>query len=108
MAKENRKSPRFECKGRASVQVAPGLVPWPARIFNLSADGCFIELERPDLLLQDSIVELTFTVNDLPFRVWGQVKAVQSDSMIGFRFLLLSDRIRRRLGNSLEQLIEDL
>jgi hypothetical protein len=107
MAKENRKSPRFKCNGIASVQVAPGLAPWPARIFNLSADGCSIELERPDLLPQDSIVELTFTIDDLPFRVWGQVKAIQSDTMVGFQFRLLSDRTRRRLENSLDQLIED-
>ncbi len=107
MATENRKNPRFECRGMASVQVAPGLVPCPARIFNLSADGCLIELEQPCLLFQDTIVELTFTLNDLPFRMWGQVKAIRSDTRIGFQFLLLSDRIRTRLLHSLEQLIED-
>jgi len=98
---------RFACKGTAGVRLAPGQVHLPAKIADLSADGCLIELQEPERLPQDAIVELTFRVNDLPFRVWGRVAEIRSDSKIGFHFPLLSQRVRGRLACLLEQLIED-
>jgi|ERR1700677_1223151 hypothetical protein len=107
MPKEKRRTPRFACNGAAGIQLAPGLVYLPAKIANLSADGCLIELQKPQRLSQDTIAELTFTINDQPFRMWGRVRAIRTDTTIGFKFLHLSDRVRRRLSGLLEQLIED-
>jgi PilZ domain len=71
----------------------------------ISADGCLIELLKPQLLSQSTITELIFTVNDLPVRMSAQVRAIRSDTTIGFQFSLLSDGVRRRLACFLEQMI---
>jgi hypothetical protein len=107
MPKEKRRNPRFECKGTASMQDLGIGSPHVGRIANLSVDGCLILLKEPKPLTQDTMVELTFTIDDVPFRVWGQVKAIRSDTAIGFQFPLLSNRVRDRLAALIEQLIED-
>ena len=107
MEKEQRRNPRFECKGTASVHVGDDTPPSAARIVNLSAGGCLIVFKKPQNLSQDTIVELTFTVNDMPFRVWGRVRAIRSETEIGFQFPLLSSRVQKRLEDLIEQLIED-
>lgn len=107
MADERRRKPRFECSGIAGVQLDAGGIPYPARIVNLSAEGCLLVLKEPQRLSQDTIVELTFKVDNLKFRVWGQVRAIRSDRQIGFQFPLLSDRVRGRIEDLIAQLIED-
>ncbi len=107
MTKEQRRNPRFECSGTASVQIVAEDPPCPGKIVNVSAGGCLIVLQRPQSVSQDTMVELTFKVNDLLFRVWGKVRAVRSDTAIGFEFPLLSERVRKRLEDLIEQLIED-
>jgi len=108
MTKEQRRYIRFECKGPASVQIATGASACPATIVNLSAGGCLLVLKEPHCLSQDMIVELTFSINNLLFRAPGHVKAKRSNTVIGFQFPLLSDRLRRQLEALLEQLIGDL
>jgi len=107
MTKEQRRNPRFECSGPANIQVVADEPPCPARIVNVSAGGCLIALQKPQNLAQDTMVELTFSVNDQTFRVWGKVRAVRSDTKIGFEFPLLSERVRKRIEDLIEQLIED-
>lgn len=106
-AKGRRRNPRFACLGVAGVQRKPTEEPIPAKVVNLSAGGCLIVLEEPHALTQDTTVELTFEVNGQPFRVWGKVRAVHSDLDIGLEFPLMSERVRRRLEDLIEQLIED-
>ena len=50
------------------------------------------------------MVELAFNIDHLSFRVRGQVRAVQSDTQIGFEFLDPTKEERRKL----EKVIEDL
>ena len=107
MNMEQRRNPRFECTGAASVKTEPGAPPSSARIANLSLDGCLIVSQNPHGLLQDTIVELTFIINDQPFRVWGRVRAIRSDKAVGFEFPLLSERVRLRIADLIEQLIDD-
>ncbi|MFY9852655.1 MAG: PilZ domain-containing protein [Terracidiphilus sp.] len=107
MAEQRRRNPRFECAGTAGVQLDASGVPCLARIANLSAEGCLIVFNEPHRLSQDTIVELTFRVDDLKFRVWGQVRAIRSDRQIGFQFPLLSARVRGRIEDLIAQLIED-
>jgi c-di-GMP-binding flagellar brake protein YcgR len=104
---EQRRNPRFKCSGPAGVQARRAAAPFPAGIADLSVDGCLIVFEGPQRLSQDKIVELTFTIGDQPFRAWGRVRAVRSDTAVGFQFLLLSQRLRRRLESLVEQLIDD-
>jgi c-di-GMP-binding flagellar brake protein YcgR len=88
--------------------VAVGEPLSPGKIANLSAGGCLIVFHKPQSLSHNAIVEVTFKLNDLPFRVLGQVKAVRSPTTIGFEFSSLSDRVRVRLQGLFEQLMEDL
>jgi c-di-GMP-binding flagellar brake protein YcgR len=109
MTTEQRKYPRIECSGTAAVKVAPGEPPVPAHIANLSAGGCLLVLKEPRPLSQDTVVELTFRVNNLDeFQAPAQVRAKRSDTAIGFQFPALTDTVRRRLQHLLGQLIECL
>jgi hypothetical protein len=51
------------------------------------------------------LVELTFEINHLPFRVRGQVKAIRTDTTIGFQFPLLSERVRNQLEDLMKELM---
>jgi c-di-GMP-binding flagellar brake protein YcgR len=108
MTKEQRRHARIECTGDADVQVVPSASRCPAKVVNLSAGGCLLVLKQPQSLTQDTVVELTFTINNLLFRAPGQVKAKRSDTVIGFQFSSLSDGLRRQLETLLQQLIECL
>ena len=66
-----------------------------------------MELEKAQQLSQGAMVELTFTVNDQPFRMWGQVSVLRNGKTIGIHFPSLSDRVRKRLACLIEELIED-
>jgi len=107
MATEIRRNPRFECTGTAGVQMDVCGTPRLASIVNLSTGGCLLVLKEPQRLLQDTVLELTFRINDQMFRVWGQVRAIRSDTRVGFQFILLSERVRRRIEDLIEQLIKD-
>ena len=106
---ELRRSPRLQCSGLAGVQTLPACEkPCPARIINLSIGGCLMELERPLTLALNENVELIFCVNQMPFRVRGKVRALRSETEIGFQFPQLSDRIRRQLEDLVGELIDHL
>jgi c-di-GMP-binding flagellar brake protein YcgR len=106
--KEQRRYPRLGCIGPAAVQIGPGEDPCPAVIVDLSAGGCLMELRGPQRLSQEMVVELTFDVNHLPFRVRGQVRAIRSDTRIGFQFHLLRERVRMQIEDLMKELTEDI
>jgi hypothetical protein len=101
---ERRRNPRYKCAGIACVQIVADEPPCPARIVNLSMGGCMIVLQKPQCLSKDMLVELSFDINHLPFRVRGQVKAIRSDRMIGFHFPQLRERARYGLKDLIEEL----
>jgi hypothetical protein len=105
---EKRRNPRFECRGVASVQTAAGDPPCPARIVDLSLEGCQLIFQKRQSFPKDKRVELTFEVDHLPFRVRGQVKAIRSDKIAGFQFLELSERARRALEALIQELKENI
>ncbi|MGA2832720.1 MAG: PilZ domain-containing protein [Terracidiphilus sp.] len=107
MSEQRRRNPRIECDGSVGVQLDASGIPCLARVANLSAEGCLIVFKEPQRLSQDMIVELAFKVDNLKFRVWGQVRAIRSDRQVGFQFPLLSDRVRGRIEDLIAQLIED-
>jgi c-di-GMP-binding flagellar brake protein YcgR len=109
MAREQRKYPRIECSGTADVTFAPGEPPLRADIVNLSAGGCLLVLKEPRPLSEDTVVELTFRINNLHrFHASGQVKAKRSDTAIGFQFPFLSHTLHSRLRELIGHLIENL
>jgi hypothetical protein len=106
---ELRRAPRLQCSGLAGIQTLPAVEkPCPAKIINLSIGGCLIESERPLALAVDEIVELIFCVNQMPFRVRGRVRAIRSETLMGFQFPQISDRVRRQLEDLVGELIEHL
>lgn len=106
---EMRRSPRLQCSGLAGIQKLPATEkPCPAKIIDLSVGGCLMETERPLGLAADEIVELIFCVNHMPFRVRGQARAFRTETLVGFQFPQLSDRIRRQLEDLVGELIEHL
>lgn len=109
MTTEQRKYPRVDCSGTANVKLAANEAPLPADIVNLSAGGCLLVLKEPRPLSQDTIVELTFKVDNFQeVQAPGQVAAKRSDTAIGFQFPSLSDTLRRRLDQLIGQLIKCL
>jgi hypothetical protein len=101
---ERRRNPRYQCAGSACVRIAANEPLYAARIVNLSMGGCLIVLAKPQNLSKDMLVELSFAVNHLPFRVRGQVKTIRHDRMVGFHF----PQLRERTRYGLEDLIEEL
>ena len=67
-----------------------------------------MELKGPLDLAVDEIVELIFNVNQTPFRVRANVRAIRSKGLVGFQFLQLSERTRRYLLELIGELIEGL
>lgn len=107
-AREKRRYLRIECSGSAGVQLAAGEPVVPAKIVNLSAGGCLMVLEKAQPIAQDMMVELTFHINHLPFRVRGQAKAIRSGTQIGFQFLQVGTRVRREIEDLIDELIENV
>lgn len=106
MENERRRHPRFECEGIAAVQVAPYEHPSPASIANLSLEGCLVVLARPRRLIVNTLVELAFNVNRLPFRIRGRVKVVRSSTKVGFEFHQVSHRMLLQLQDLIGELKE--
>jgi len=92
--KELRKHPRFECEGTAEIHLLGMEKSCPARIEDLSLKGCKLVLleeaaDDPELDLPN-VFELTFTVNELSFRVRGRSTGFRGTKYIGVEFLDLS------------------
>ncbi len=83
---------------------SPLQAPYLARIVNLSAEGCRLVFQHPLEMEREAFVEIVFTVNQLPFRVRAQVRALISRTTVGFAFVHLSGR----LTSNLRELIEEL
>jgi len=105
---EKRRHPRLGCIGPAAVQLAEGERLIPATIVDLSAGGCRVVLREPQRLPMDTLAELTFAVQHLPFRVRGQVKANGSDTTIGFQFYVLSERAKRQVDDVMDELVANI
>jgi hypothetical protein len=105
--KDRRRNPRFGCTGHADVLLAADAPLLPARIVNVSKGGCLIELQKSQSLDQSTSAELTFEVNRLPFRIRVRAAGIRSDTMIGFEFPVLSERVRGQLEELIEELAAD-
>jgi len=84
--------------------ITPGEPACLGRIANLSVEGCLLVFQEPLILERDALVELTFCVKNLPFRVRAQAKSIRSDTEIGFLFPQLRDRIKLQLEDLIEEL----
>jgi len=104
--KELRKHPRFECEGVAEIHLIGVEKSCPARIEDLSLKGCKLvllgELEEDfDLPM---FFELTFTVNELSFRVRGRSTGFRCANCIGVEFVDLRPRAKSYIRDMVEEL----
>jgi c-di-GMP-binding flagellar brake protein YcgR len=104
---QKRKHPRVSCSGEASVHFFGDGMSSHARILDLSLEGCLIALEAPIEVKPDAVVELSFSVKQLPFRVRAQVKVVRSHTTLGFQFLQINRRGRSHQLELMEELSEE-
>ena len=114
VSEEQRRHPRLRCFGSGEVYFEVNGVPCPAKVLNLSLEGCLLILQAPEqepwmeplTVALDQSVEILFSVNQLPFRVRGQVKAIRPNQELGLQFPALSRRTRIRLEDLIEELRE--
>jgi c-di-GMP-binding flagellar brake protein YcgR len=105
MTEENRRTPRYDCKGLADLQQLPAVgTPISAKIENLSEGGCLMAFSKPVSLEVDEKVELSFEVNCIRFRVLALARAPRSNTLIGFQFCGMSERVKRQLKDLIEEL----
>jgi hypothetical protein len=104
--KELRKHPRFECEGVAEIHLLGIERSCPARIEDLSLKGCKLVLPHepePEFDLP-TVFELTFTVNELSFRVRGRSVGFRGANCIGVEFVDLRPRSKRFILDMVEEL----
>jgi c-di-GMP-binding flagellar brake protein YcgR len=89
------------------VYFSPSGHPLKAGILDLSLGGGLIQLETPYPTFLGAVIEIAFTVNQLPFRVRAKVRAVRSEASLGLAFEVTSERTRRNLQDLIEELEED-
>ncbi len=114
VSEEQRRHPRLRCFGSGEVHFEVNGVPCPAKVLNLSLEGCLLILQAPDqqpwmeplTVAPDQFVEILFSVNQLPFRVRGQVKVIRPNQELGLQFPALGHRTRTRLEDLIEELRE--
>ena len=103
---EQRRYPRFSCGGVADVAIVGASAHCPARIMDLSREGCLLALQIPRFVAEGATVELTFTVNQLPFRVRATVCSLRSEKKAGCEFSGVSQRTLHQLDELIEELLE--
>ena len=106
--KELRKHPRFECEGIAEIHLLGTEKSCPARIEDLSLKGCkLVLLDEPEPEFDlPNVFEVTFTVNELSFRVRGRSVGFRGAGCIGVEFVDLRPRLKRYVLDLLEELAE--
>ena len=104
--KELRKHPRFECEGFAEIHLLGIEKSCPARIEDLSLKGCkLVLLDEPESEFDlPTVFEVTFTVNELSFRVRGRLAGFRGARCIGVEFMDLRPRSRRYILDMVEEL----
>ena len=103
--KELRSHPRFECEGIAEIHLLGVERSCPARIEDLSLRGCKLVLlvDDPEFELPN-VFELTFTVNELSFRVRGRSTGMRAAKCVGVEFVDLRPRSKRYVRDLVEEL----
>ena len=104
--KELRKHPRFECEGFAEIHLLGIEKSCPARIEDLSLKGCkLVLLDEPESEFDlPTVFEVTFTVNELSFRVRGRLAGFRAAGCIGVEFMDLRPRSKRYILDMVEEL----
>lgn len=103
---EHRHYKRLACAGDATFYPGTEVAGWAAKMKDLSVEGGLVRLCDPHAIEPGGIIEVAFSVNQLPFRVRAEVKVVRSPTEIGIHFVHVNERVRQHLDDLIEELGE--
>jgi hypothetical protein len=92
---ENRKSPRYRCKGSARLQELGGTVATWATFADISMHGCYVETSTPHPT--GTTLSLTLDANGFRIEATGEVRVSYPNLGMGVSFRKMSDGDRERL-----------
>jgi hypothetical protein len=101
---QRRRHPRLSCTGDAVVHLFEESRDVAAKIEDLSVEGCRLRTIAALDLPVGKLLEISFSVNQLPFRVRARCRVLRSADVTGFQFVDLS----RRAAGQLEELVKEL
>jgi hypothetical protein len=92
---EERKSPRYRCKGSARLHESGSDVTIWATFADISMHGCYVEAASP--LPVGTVLDLQLEVDGFRVEATGEVRVVYPSLGIGISFSKISEGDRRRL-----------
>jgi hypothetical protein len=92
---ENRRSPRYRCKGSARLQVIGSTVAIWATFADISMHGCYVEAASP--LGVGTVIGLQLEVNGFRVEATGVVRVAYPSLGMGISFDKISEEDRERL-----------
>jgi hypothetical protein len=92
---ENRKTPRYKCKGSARLQERGSTAPTWATFADISMFGCYVETANP--LRVGTVLGLKLEVNGFRVEATGEVRAAYPSLGMGISFIRISEKDRERL-----------
>ena len=103
---ERRVYSRIRCAGNASIRQPEGASAWPAKIVELSAGGCLLQVEGLGLagLACGDQVELTLRADEKPLLLGAELRSQRGAEMLGFRFQPMSLEQNGRLEEILQEM----
>ena len=84
---ERRQFKRYPCRIEATVTVDDGSIALPGKIEDISVGGCYVEMLAP--LPVESIVQISFRIDDECLAPWGRVCTSQIGNGMGISFTSL-------------------
>jgi len=91
---EERKSPRYRCKGSAHLQESGTVATW-ATFADISMHGCYVEAASP--LRLGTVLNLSLEVNGFRVDATGEVRVAYPNLGMGIRFIKVSSADREQL-----------
>jgi hypothetical protein len=92
---ENRRSPRYRCKGSVRLQEIGSTVATRATFADISMHGCYVELATP--LRVGALLGLQLEVNGFRVEATGEVRVAYPSLGMGISFDKISEEDRERL-----------
>lgn len=102
--REKREHPRFSCVGTAEIHFQLTGKSYPARVKDLSLTGCKLLLLNESRIEPRNIFELTFRVNQIPFRVRARATGMRGPDGVGVEFVSLTLTTTQNLHDLIDEL----
>ena len=83
---ERRTHPRFCVDQAARLRLVEHGLTLPSRILDLSLEGCGVHVQGQLPAGLRAGIEMTFTINGIPFRIGGTIVRIGGGGELGIRF----------------------